>query len=356
MLDFLREKEECLKELEKEERPIVLYGTGNGADKLLDLCSGRGIPVAAVFASDDFVRGQKFRGFTVQNYDQVIKTLGGDIVILLAFATEREDLLTRFARLSERHKVLAPNLPVFDGGETVSLPWLEKHEEKLKKVYARLADDASRKVFADVLDYKLSGKIGYLTGCESRRKEDLRKLFAFTGEETFLDLGAYDGDTVEEFLELTGGSYKKIIAVEPDGRSCAKLKKRFGSLPRLEIHEMGIWDKKAERGFSGTGGRAASFFGKRKYSVPVDSVDGLLRGESVTYIKMDVEGAEEKAISGGKEAIRRCRPKILAAAYHYDTDIFTLPLLLWDLVPEYRIYLRKHPYVPAWEMNIFACS
>lgn len=355
MLDFLREKEECLKELEKEKRPIVLYGTGNGADKLLDLCGRRGIPVAGIFASDDFVRGQKFRGFAVQNYDQVIKTLGSDIVILLAFATEREDLLTRFARLSGRHKVLAPNLPVFDGGETVSVSWLEKHEGKLKKVYAGLADDASRRVFADVLDYKLSGKIAYLAGCESRRGEDLRELFTFTGDETFLDLGAYDGDTLEEFLDLTGGCYKKIIAVEPDGRNCAKLKRKLGSLPGLEIHEMGIWDEKAEMGFSGAGGRAANFFGKSKGSVPVDSIDGLLQGGNVTYIKMDVEGAEEKAISGGKETIRRCRPKILAAAYHYDTDIFTLPLLLWDLVPEYRIYLRKHPYVPAWEVNMFAC-
>ncbi|MCD7974422.1 MAG: FkbM family methyltransferase [Phascolarctobacterium sp.] len=355
MLDFLTEKEEWLTRLGKERRPIVLYGTGNGADKLLDLCWERGIPIAGIFASDDFVCGQEFRGFAVQNYGQVIKILGGDIVILLAFSTERQDMLSRFACLAERHMVLAPNLPIFGGRETVSIPWVEKYEAKLKKVYDKLADGASRKVFAAVLNYKLSGKLDYLSGCESRRADDLKEIFTFTGDEAYLDLGAYDGDTVAEFLALTGGRYGKIIAVEPDRHSCAKLKRRFRSLLRLEIHEMGIWDGKAEMGFSGTGGRAASFFGKRKYGAAVDSIDGLLEGGDATYIKMDVEGAEGKAISGGTETIRRCRPKILAAAYHYDTDIFELPLLLWDLVPEYRIYLRKHPYVPAWEVNIFAC-
>ena len=40
--------------------------------------------------------------------------------------------------------------------------------------------------------------------------------------------------------------------------------------------------------------------------------------------------------------------------YHHDADIFLLPLFMWQLVPEYKVYLRKHPYVPAWELNFLA--
>ena len=69
---------------------------------------------------------------------------------------------------------------------------------------------------------------------------------------------------------------------------------------------------------------------------------------------MDVEGAEAQAIDGGAATIKKDKPKLFVAAYHYDVDLFRLPLLLWDLVPEYKIYLRKHPYVPAWELN-FLC-
>ena len=83
-------------------------------------------------------------------------------------------------------------------------------------------------------------------------------------------------------------------------------------------------------------------------------IDTLLEDERVTYIKMDVEGAEMEALKGGKEQIKRNTPKLFIAAYHHDADIFLLPLFMWQLVPEYKVYLRKHPYVPAWELNFLA--
>jgi len=88
--------------------------------------------------------------------------------------------------------------------------------------------------------------------------------------------------------------------------------------------------------------------------LPVTTIDALVGNSTVNYIKMDVEGAEVQAITGGKHAISREKPKMFIAAYHYDVDLFRLPLLLWQLVPDYKIYLRKHPYVPAWELN-FLC-
>ena len=88
--------------------------------------------------------------------------------------------------------------------------------------------------------------------------------------------------------------------------------------------------------------------------MPVTTIDAVAAGRQVTMIKMDVEGAEVQAIAGGRQTIGECKPKLFVAAYHYDVDLFRLLLLLWELVPEYKIYLRKHPYVPAWELN-FIC-
>ena len=85
--------------------------------------------------------------------------------------------------------------------------------------------------------------------------------------------------------------------------------------------------------------------------MPVNSIDKLAGGKPVSYIKMDVEGAEVQAIEGGKLVIGSFAPKMFVAAYHYDVDVFRLPLLIWQLVPDYKIFFRKHPYVPAWELN-----
>ena len=92
----------------------------------------------------------------------------------------------------------------------------------------------------------------------------------------------------------------------------------------------------------------------QKKTVPVNSIDNLADGKPVSYIKMDVEGAEVQAIEGGKSVIASFAPKMFVAAYHYDIDVFRLPLLLWELVPEYKIFFRKHPYIPAWELNFLA--
>ena len=59
---------ECLWDgLSRRECPIWLYGTGNGADKILDVLEARGIPVQGVFASDGFVRSRVFRGMPVRS-------------------------------------------------------------------------------------------------------------------------------------------------------------------------------------------------------------------------------------------------------------------------------------------------
>lgn len=75
--------------LRDESRPIFLYGTGNGADKILDAMSMYEIPCEGVFASDGFVRDRTFRGMKVRSYSDTVSEYGDDIVILCAFGSPR---------------------------------------------------------------------------------------------------------------------------------------------------------------------------------------------------------------------------------------------------------------------------
>lgn len=355
MLEFIEERTDVWSKLLAARKPIVLYGMGNGADKILDWCESNGVRISGIFASDGFVRYQQFRGFTVCSYQDIIERFGEDILIVIAFASEIPEVLEKFQELTEKHEVLAPHLSLFTEKETVSRRWLGKYEQQLQFVYDRMADKKSREVFAAALNYKLGGDIRYLLSCETDRKADLRELFIWSRQEAYLDLGAYNGDTVQEFLTLTGGSYRKIIAVEPDRRNFKKLEKLHEKLrDNFVTCQKGIWSRSEEKGFSDSGGRQSTLMAGQKNLIPVDTIDNICGDELVTYIKMDVEGAEKEALAGGRATISQYRPKILVAAYHYDADIFLLPLLLWQIVPDYKIYLRKHPYIPAWELNFFA--
>lgn len=340
-------------------KPLVLYGMGNGADKILDWCEENKVKVQGVFASDEFVRGQQFRGFTVERYDALKERLGEELLVVIAFASERPEVLQRFAELDAEQEVVAPHLPLFEEEETVSRAWLQRYETELQAAYDLLADDRSREVFSATLNYKLSGKIKYLFACETQRVEDIRELLAPAPDEVYLDLGAYNGDTIRELGELTDWQWREVVAVEPDRRNCRKLRVLAEELAErvlpVEVHEAGIWSEQGELGFSDSGGRQSTFIGAEKKTVPVTTIDALSEGREVSLIKMDVEGAELQALAGGRETLQKAAPKLFVAAYHYDVDLFRLPLLLQEIVPQYKIYLRKHPYVPAWELN-YICT
>lgn len=355
MLDFIKEKQDVWQILQLTDKHVVLYGMGNGADQIIGLCDRLQIKVAGIFASDEFVRGQVFRGHMVETYTAVKDRLG-DFLIVIAFASESPAVLNRFQELSRMHETVAPHLPLFPGDETVSFDWLQQHQQELQQVYDNLADDWSRDVFAASLNYKLSGKLHYLWQSETERLKDLQSIFSWSEEETYADLGAYNGDTIREFLQLTNNKYNRIFAAEPDRRNYKKLSAYLeaSGLSDIKIFERAIWKETAELSFSDSGGRQSTLLTGQRHIVQAVDIDTLLEDERVTYIKMDVEGAEMEALKGGKEQIKRNKPKLFIAAYHHDADIFLLPLFMWQLVPEYKVYLRKHPYVPAWELNFLA--
>ena len=379
MLPFINEENTLWQYLKTAGKPVVLYGTGDGADKVLARLAETGVPVSGIFASDEFVRGQQFHGFTVQAYSELM-ALRKQVIVLIAFASELPDVLERFYKLASVHETYAPHVPVFSGEETVTAAWIKKYERELQTVYERLADAVSRETFASVLNYKLSGKLSYLQACTTNRADDMRTIFSFGGEETYLDLGAYNGDTVQEFLQLTRGRYKKIVALEPDPKNFKKLTDfvRQNELKHITCLQAGVWNDCGSLELTGNGGRQSTFWEAdrsgfatqplsqtgsmkkkvKKQQVNVVSVDAVLGNDHADYMKFDVEGVEKEALEGAAGHLvpdgNGALPKLLVAAYHHDEDIFALPLLLWKLQPEYKIYLRKHPYVPAWEINIFA--
>ena len=379
MLPFINEENTLWEYLKTAGKPVVLYGTGDGADKVLARLAETGVPVSGIFASDEFVRGQQFHGFTVQAYSELM-VLQKKVIVLIAFASELPDVMERFYKLASVHETYAPHVPVFSGEETVTAAWIKKYERELQTVYERLADAVSRETFASVLNYKLSGKLSYLQACTTNRTEDLRTIFSFGREETYLDLGAYNGDTVQEFLQLTHGRYKKIIALEPDPKNFKKLTDfvRQNELKHITCLQAGVWNDCGSLELNGKGGRQSTFWEAdrsgfatqnlsqtcsmkkkvKKQQVTVVSVDAVLGNDHADYMKFDVEGVEKEALEGAAGHLvpdgNGALPKLLVAAYHHDEDLFALPLLLWKLQPEYKIYLRKHPYVPAWEINIFA--
>ena len=340
--------------LARTDKTVVMYGMGNGADKILKICERKGIVIADFFASDGFVRGHSFHGKTVLSYSAVKEKYGAEnLIVLLSFASSLPEVLALFDRVDEECELYAPDVPVC-GDTLFDLEFFETNREKFEQVYELLADEESRRIYQKVLAYKLSGKIAYLKEAESSKDEVYTCLLKADTIRTAADLGAYNGDTVRE-LATYAPRLSKVYAMEPDRRNFRKLSDFAATLtvPKILAHHAAAWSEQTTLSFADSGNRNAGAFAKgRQIEVAALPLDTVLGGDAVDYIKYDVEGAEKEALMGSKETVLNHHPRLLVSIYHRSEDLFALPLLLHSIDPTYRLYLRRYPYVPAWDLNL----
>lgn len=337
--------------LKDEKSPIVIYGTGNGADTVLDIFEKYGIKASAVCASDGFVRSREFHGFKVIGIQQVISDFDTPL-FCLCFASCIPSVTQSIIKLSRSDKLLVPVVPVF-GNDIINKAFLECNRAKIDAAYELLCDRDSRSVFENILTFEFTGELDYLLQSESKKSDALLKLLKLSSHEHYADLGAYRGDTLEELVNLTGG-FEKAYAFEPDPKTFKKLSASTEGVNNLWLFPYALWNKDTQLGFSGNGGRQSSLSLKEsKLSVKAVALDNILKDTPITYIKADVEGAEKEAIIGMSRILKEQKPKLCISAYHRSSDIFDLILQIRQINPQYKFFLRHHHYIPAWDTNIY---
>ena len=69
---------------------------------------------------------------------------------------------------------------------------------------------------------------------------------------------------------------------------------------------------------------------------------------------MDIEGAEIEALKGAEKTIKRCKPKLAICIYHEYEHLYKIPMMIKEMVPEYKLYMRHHSDTSS-ETVIYAC-
>lgn len=350
MLEFIKEKN-VWDTLKDSDKPLVLYGMGLGAEKIMSELEQRGMRADDIFASDEFVRGHSFKGYKVLRYSEVCKKYK-DFNVVLCFASRIDEVIDRIAEIDGEHTVFAPDVPVAGGG-LFTREYITENEEKIERAYSLLADEESKRVYKDILNFKVSGKIKYLLSSFCDKSKVYSDILNLNEDEEIIDLGAYDGDTIREFTAATGGKYKHITAIEPDKKSYKKLLKNTDGMKNISTLNMGVWSKRDTLIFDAEAGRNSKLSAEG-VSVEVTDIDSL--NIAPTFIKMDIEGSEMKALEGAEKTIKKYLPKLYICAYHRNEDLFALPLKIKELSEKYKIYFRHSKYIPAWESNFYCVA
>jgi FkbM family methyltransferase len=221
---------------------------------------------------------------------------------------------------------------------------ISRDREKIERVYGLLQDKVSQDLFLKILRFRTTLSAKHLPRPRTEQYFP-GNFWKMQSDETYADIGAYTGDTLQQFLRHTKGKFKKYFALEPDR---ANFKELQNTIPQIDVLLKKIMPLNlgAGAGWSEVDfdpdSEASTIVKSGKTKIKIAPLDELFKDETITTIKMDVEGYESEALSGARNLIKSYCPKLAICVYHRPSDLWNLPAQILQYNPEYKFYLRHH--------------
>lgn len=277
---------------------------------------------------------KSLRRFT-QNH--IRKTTLGDSIVNLFKAMGLNDYFTKILYFEDRKKT------------TKSMLYAEKyfteHQKDLEEISSLFSDDISRDVFFSAIKYRQTHNPKDVPSYSKNDQYFVKGIVPLTDSEVFIDCGAFDGDTMKDFIKATKGKYQSIVCFEPVEEFHKRLEKR-GRGKTVTALRAGVYKESTTLQFNAGAGKGSSISSNAQntISVPVLAIDDVPECKNATFIKMDVEGSELDALKGAKQTILNNKPKLAICLYHRPKDFIEIPKWIHTLVPEYKLYVRHHSF------------
>ena len=323
---------------------IGIYGAGNLGRKLATL-----IAAPIVFVDDTPQKqGKLIDGVLVLSVEEFLKRTkrAENYVLYIGIWNLKFDFVAKQQELSAiglkclpfTRAVLVNNASLMFFEPRAKL--LQKLS-RYKKYASQLADDESRRALEGHLAFRQSGDFSDLVVDQNRFPVFLSR--ALCDNISYVDAGAYDGDTVADFITYSRGKFRQIIALEPDPNNFSHLQMRVeGYLDnRIMIMNVALSATCGEVSFMATGDMNAALceFGNIK-ARGIQWED--IKVCSPAYYKLDIEGEEPAVICAAAKSIAQNQPLLSISVYHAPDDFLSIASTLLSLDVGYRLYLRCH--------------
>jgi FkbM family methyltransferase len=208
-------------------------------------------------------------------------------------------------------------------------------------VYDHLVDEVSKEHFAKVLRFRLTMDIDHMQGLSLATAhqyfEDFLPLHA---GDVFVDGGGYDGETSLRFA-ARNTAYRRIHYFEPVPTMMGISRGNLAGLRDIRFVQKGLFSRNTRLRFDGGRGDASRLSPSGETEVEMVRLDDEVQ-EPVTFVKLDIEGAEFEAIQGAAEHIRCDNPTMAVCLYHDQRDFWRIPLRVLEINDQYRLYVRHY--------------
>lgn len=347
-------------------RPLVLFGAGQLGRITLAGLRRLGVEPIAFTDNNQRLWNTTVEGVKVLSPREAARLHGDQAIFLVTIWRGRSDdrMPEREANLRDlgcQHVITFQPLfwkhpEIFLPHYAVDLPHrVHQRADDVRRAAQLWADDASRGEYLAQLRWRMLGDFNAMPDPVDHMIYFPHELCPLTDREVFVDCGAYDGDTIQSFLEEAKNRFAYIYGFEPDPANFAKLQERVAQLSRrdsITIRRAAVGATAGVVTFSGEGSEA-SRVGQGEMQVDCVVLDEVLAGTQPTYIKMDIEGSEPDALTGARGIIERHSPVLAICTYHVQDHLWKIPLLINSFSDNYAFFLRPH-LLEGWDLVTYA--
>ncbi len=339
---------EAIQMIKSSGKPVAVYGAGYSGGECCEALEGL---IKYVCDDDPQKIGTVFYGFTIISPESL--PIDDDYYIIIANGFI-DAMQRRLSSLGLADKYLDVDFGRYDK-ERENYVYYSNNRERVEKAFELLADDKSREVFVRMINYKIHRDRQEILGIVDSEQYFDSDVMPINDSEVFVDLGAFNGDTIRAFLQKTQAKYDKIIALEPSKRNYDELLKTTESMRNVLCFNNGAWSENTELLFEVPDSKNSYVSDRGTERISVVKLDDVLEknGAIPTLIKADIEGAEKEAIIGMRRTISMNTPKLALCVYHDTEDIFEIPLMINAINSGYDFYLRQ--YAPSSIETVLYC-
>jgi len=247
-----------------------------------------------------------------------------------------------------------PYLPLHWRFPEIFLPCLlndlphKLYEQRASVLAARdlWQDEQSQALYEANIRFRARGDLSGLPGRPRENTYLPEDILSFVDADRFLDCGATSGEMTQELIRKRGQQFDLFCALEADNISFPKLEAYRDSLPdslktKLRLFKCAVGAARGTVHFAHSG-QTGSRISEQGDPVECFPIDELFQDTPLTFIKMDIEGAEFDALRGARKVIERDKPILAICAYHTQNDIWRIPLLIREMLPGHRLFLRAY--------------
>lgn len=343
-------QEQVLAALRNSNEDVIIYGAGVYACVLYRYLTSRGVAVHAFAVDREYYASDSLMGRNNMPIEEIADR---------AFAFKVVIGISNYPAAAAKLESLGIKAPyVVDVPDFLNIPesfldekFVEEKWDLLQAAFGNLEDKLSRDTYVAALNTKLNEDLSFIKPLV--RPDHLyfpTTEFPVSDDERLLDVGGYTGDTVREFVATTKGLFERIISLEPYPEIYKKLVATINELgisDRCDAVNVGAWRNKATLSFARSDMDIDSKIAtKGDETIHVDTIDNILDGleQPVSFIKMDINGAEFEALLGARNTIKNSRPRI-AVKMHVKEDFYRIPNLLKEYAPDIKLYLRQRNFM-----------